>query len=171
MTLKRTAIARTTPLARGGKVKARRDGQRRARHPFPLPTPGERITEADVVTELHAFGPQAALCRITKCAACWWVAVGGRYGARLDWSLLPSGVSEAHHEPHRGLKGEALDRDTMPLCAAHHRTGNGDTVRHLLRSDPADSRRFYALLPFPWPVVVAEMRRRVALLTKASETP
>ena len=166
--MNRSAPLRRTPISRGtSKLGARKGPQRRVVHPFPLPTPGEVVTLEDVRLEHHAFGPQADLCRRTKCAACWWVAVGGRYGARLDWSLLPSGISEAHHEPHRGLKGEALDRDTMPLCAPHHRTGNGDTVRHLLRTDPTDSRRFYALLPFPWPAVVAEMRRRVAL-TKAS---
>ncbi len=170
MTLKRTAIARTTPLARGGKVKARGDGQRRAGHPFPLPTPGERIAAANIVTELHAFGPQAALCRRTECAACFAVQAwrtGWPRTLALRWERLvthdDTGHSEAHHEPHRSTRGDSLDRDTIPLCAAHHRTGNGDCVRHLLRSDATDSRRFYSLLPFDWRAVRDEMRRRTAL--------
>ena len=175
--MNRSAPMRRTPInRRTSKLGARKGPQRRAVHPFPLPTPGQVVTLEDVRLELLAFGPQAELCRRTECAACFWVRIAR---ARvnpitvIDWTYLPEvgpGTSEAHHEPHRGLKGEALDRDTMPLCAAHHRTGNGDTVRHLLRTDPTDAQRFYGVLPFHWPAVVAEMRRPVAP-TKASETP
>jgi hypothetical protein len=165
-----TARERVMETPRGAMPAKRKGGQRRVVHPFPLPTPGERITEADVRTELHAFGPQAELCRKTMCAACF--AVGqwrmSSWGGPVDWSRLPSfavRTSVAHHEPRRGLKGEALDRDCMPLCPAHHTEGNGDTVRHRLRSDARDAATFYALLPFDWRAVVAEMRRRVALNT------
>jgi hypothetical protein len=71
--MKRSALQRHTPMQRGGVLPARRSGgQRRALHPLPLPT-GEPITEADVRTELFAFGPQAELCRRTECAACFAV--------------------------------------------------------------------------------------------------
>lgn len=165
--MKRTALARVTPLARTGALPAKRKGgQRRSQHPFPIPT-GEVITEADVRTELHAFGLQAELCRRTICAACFAVERWrlSSWGGPIDWTELPTftvRTSMAHHEPHRGLKGESLDRDTMPLCPAHHTEGNGDTVRHLLRSDAIDSARFYSLLPFDWRAVITEMRRRVA---------
>lgn len=156
-------------IKRHTRLRQKRAGQRRALHPFPLPT-GERITLADVRTELHAFGPQAELCRKTMCAACFAVEQWrlSSWGGPLDWGRLPSltvRVSQAHHEPHRSTKGESLDRDTMPLCPAHHTEGNGDCVRHLLRSDATDAARFYGLLPFDWRAVVAEMRRRVALQT------
>jgi hypothetical protein len=170
--MKRTALMRRTPLARGGALPAKRDGgQRRSVHPIQLPAHGEVITEADVRTELYAFGPQAELCRHTECAACFAVRMwrgGWPRDLALPWAELQTAdvkVSLPHHEPHRSTKGESLDRDTMPLCAAHHTDGNGDTVRHLLRSDAIDSARFYALLPFDWRAVVAEMQRRTALQT------
>lgn len=163
-------LTRSAPPKRHTRLKQRRTEPRRVVHPFPLPTPGEVITLADVETELHAFGPQADLCRRTECAACFAVRLwrnGFPRDRPLPWSLLITGsevVSHAHHEPHRGLKGESLDRDTMPLCAAHHtdEVGNGDAVRHRHRSDKRDAASFYDHLPFRWQDVVAEMQRRSA---------
>jgi hypothetical protein len=168
-----------SPIKRHARLKQRRAEPRRARHPFPLPSPGQVITLADVHTELYAFGPQAELCRVTMCAACFAVEQWRltTWGGPLDWSRLPTftvRVSRAHHEPHRGTTGEQLDDACMPLCDMHHTEGNGDCVRHLLRSDALDSARFYGLLPFDWRAVIKEMRRRVALTkpaAAASETP
>ena len=171
--MNRSAPMRRTPLARGtSKLGARKGPQRRVVHPFPLPTPGQVVTLEDVRLELYAFGPQAELCRRTMCAACFAVETWRRtrWGGPIDWTLLPEtgpGSSEAHHEPGRGLLADVLDSATYSLCPPHHRLGNGDTVRHLLRSDAVDARRFYGILPFHWPDPIKEMRRRVAL-TKAS---
>ncbi len=150
-------------------IKARpKNKPRRVAHPFPLPEPGQVITLADVAHELHAFGPQAELCRRTECAACFAVrmwAAGYRRDQALPWAMLRTAderVSDPHHEPHRGLRGKSLDRDTMPLCRRHHTDGVGHCVRHRIRSDKLDAASFYKLLPFDWRAVVAEMRRRVA---------
>jgi hypothetical protein len=169
--MNRSAPMRRTPLARGtSKLGTRKGPQRRVVHPFPLPTPGQVVTLEDVRLELHAFGPQAELCRRTMCVACFAVATwrASTWGGPIDWTLLPEtgpGSSEAHHEPGRGLSAKRLDRACIGLCPPHHRTGNGDTVRHLLRTDALDARRFYSLLPFPWWDARDEMRRRAALLT------
>lgn len=164
-------ITRSAPPKRHTRLKQRRTEPRRVVHPFPLPT-GEVITLADVETELHAFGPQAEMCRHTGCAACFYVAwtrSGGR--GPVNWAMLPTYSekrSDAHHEPHRGTKGKSRDRDTMPLCRKHHTDGVGDCVRHRLRSDKRDAAAFYSLLPFDWRAVVDEMRRRTA--NKPKET-
>ena len=148
MTLSRSAPMRRTPLARGDSKLGARSKPRRVVHPFPLPEPGQVITLADVEHELHAFGPQAELCRRTECAACFAVRLwraGHPRGKALPWEDLQTAdvrVSDPHHEPHRGTKGESLDRDTMPLCRRHHTDGVGCLrVRHRVRSPGAVLKR------------------------------
>lgn len=170
--MKRTAIERRTPLARGEKKLGARSKShpRRTRHPLPLPT-GKPVVLADVESETTAFGPQAKLCELTECAACfavrWWRR-GHPRNAALPWHLLEAGrdkVSIAHHEPHRSTTCKSTDRDTYPLCRKHHTDGVGKCVRHLLRSDATDAASFYRLLPFDWQAARDEMRLRVKLQT------
>ena len=52
------------------------------------------------------FGAQAARCRSLPCSVC--VALRLQQVTR----------TEAHHEPPRSRGG--ADRDTLPLCSAHH---------------------------------------------------
>lgn len=162
-------MKRHTQRKRGKGLPVKRSGPaRRVVHPFPLPTHGEVITLADVETEQHAFGPQADLCRRTECAACFAVRLwrdGWPQDRALPWGELTEHaerVSDPHHEPHRGLRGESLDRDTIPLCRPHHTDGVGKCVRHRVRSDKRDAAAFYSLLPFDWQAARDEMRRRVA---------
>jgi hypothetical protein len=181
--MNRSAPMRRTPLARGtSKLGARKGPPRRTRHALPLPDGTPRVTLGEAEGEAFAFGPQSDLCKVTECAACFAVKHwrgGWPRNLPLPWTELgrASEPSIPHHEPHRSTTVASHDRDTYPLCRAHHTDGNGDTVRHLLRTDGPDVRRFYAILPFDWRTAIAEMRRRVALLTHpvvdttASETP
>jgi hypothetical protein len=151
------------------RIKARRTEPRRTRHPFPLPNGEPRVTLAEAEGEAFAFGPQSDLCKVTECAACFAVRhwrAGWPRSRALPWDELQVAavrVSVPHHEPHRSTTCNSHDRDTYPLCPAHHTDGPGHCVRHRLRVDPIDMPAFYSLLPFDWRAVVAEMRRRVAL--------
>lgn len=160
-------------------IKRRREQPRRARHPLPLPNGEPRVTLGEAEGEAFAFGPQAKLCKITECAACFAVrrwSHGHPRSRPLPWAELleyEDEVSVPHHEPHRSTTCSSFDCDTYPLCRTHH-TDGWDCCRHRLRADGPDMRSFYALLPFDWRAVVAEMRRRVALTkpvpATASET-
>jgi hypothetical protein len=134
--VKRTGIARTTPLARGDSKLGARKGKRRSRHPMALPPVDG--SPAVLLLDEHqgdpvAFGRQAELCRGTVCCACfarWWRTAYGRQA--IDWTQLPTIVdetrSEAHHEPPIGLRRESDDDDTIPLCLMHHGR-KGDPAR------------------------------------------
>lgn len=71
--------------------------------------------------DAEAFGEQAELCRRLPCACCSW----GVY-AHPDGSLtneekaaeIGRFQSDPHHIPTRGAGGK--DKDTVPLCRAHH---------------------------------------------------
>lgn len=71
------------------------------------------------------FAGQADLCRKTACAACTSVLSACRTrgehmqeARRLDEAGCRPMHPEPHHEPSRGAGG--TDRDTVPLCHAHH---------------------------------------------------
>jgi hypothetical protein len=137
-----------------------------------LPT-GKPVTEADLLGEAVAFGPQAELCRRTRCVACFAVAEWRRAGGRriaIDWLRLPTydaghllTPSHPHHEPPRSTRADSHDEDTIPLCATHHFEGVGACVRHRIGfADEENAARFYGLLPFDWQAARDEMRRRTA---------
>lgn len=170
--MKRTAIQRHTPLGRGSSKLGARKEPRRTRHALPLPPRegGYRVTLGEAEGEAFAKGPQAALCERTECAACFAVRLwrnGFPRTRALPWSLLITGeaelVSIAHHEPYRSTTCDSHDEDTYPLCRKHH-TDGWDCCRHRQRSNVTDMRSFYALLPFDWRAVIAEMRRRTKSL-------
>lgn len=164
--MKRTAIARTTPLARGGKVKARREGQRRTAHPMPLPSEIREQQHGEPVRR----GPQHRECQRTACCVCftlWWRRVHGERDASgavimPDWTALPrlgddAPDGDSHHEP-EGI--HATDDRTVPLCRAHHTLGF--FARHVV-----GPKRFWAYFRINPNEVRDEMRRRTAL-TKAT---
>lgn len=165
--MKRTALARVTPLARTGALPPKRkDGQRRTRHPMPLPPiDGTPVTLHEDAGEAVAFGPQAQLCRETMCAACFAMEC---WSMRLPlrWERLPSneGLSRTvpHHEPPMGRTVASDDDDTLPLCWGHH-TGGGLVARHHHDDDPD---AFYEAVNIPsWRAVRDEMRLRTKLKT------
>ncbi len=185
MTLKRTAIARTTPLARGGKVKARREGKpRRTRAPIPQPT---RDGSAPILDEHQgapvAFGPQAELCRATMCVACYatrwasWHTRRGRAVPPIDWTQLPAAEpgqrSEAHHEPPMGNAVASDDDDTIGLCRrCHGRKGEparSFAARHSTRFEH-DPDGFYRAVDMRdgYQGARDEMRRRTAAITRTT---
>ena len=104
-------LQRKTPIRRTGGLKR---------------TPMKREnTERAAKRRAEAFGEQAEACRLLPCVACW--ATDDRLGAwefvmsdalHPDRVCLVFGNSDPHHEPTRAAGGK--DKDTVPLCRAHH---------------------------------------------------
>lgn len=98
-------LTRKTPLRRTGGLKR---------------TPMKRVNkERKARRDAEAFGEQAELCRRIPCVVCWDELFGQPTGAHLDDpEIITPGCSEPHHIPTRGAGG--IDKDTVPLCRAHH---------------------------------------------------
>ena len=105
--MKRTGLKRKTPLRRTGGLK-RVNKERKARR------------------DAEAFGHQAGLCRQMPCVACELLKYPGmateawsQYAARTMRAPVTAWFgSDPHHIPTRGAGG--IDKDTVPLCRAHH---------------------------------------------------
>lgn len=154
-------------MERASYIRRRRPGQRRTRHPMSLPGSGHASESAGAAVRR---GPQHALCQRTACCVCfalWWRRVHGERDGEgrvtvPDWTQLPAlddhaFDNDSHHEP-EGIHAE--DGKTVPLCPPHH-TG-GFYARHAV-----GPRRFWGYFRITSDDVIAEMQRRVALLTEA----
>lgn len=171
--MKRTALARKTPLERTGRLKQRRHGPpRRTRHPIRLPA--SPAPEDDYEGDPVAFGLQSEICKATQCCVCWAFSMRGilpmveRGGVWVvDWTQLPEapyGSSHPHHEPRRGLGCDSDDDDTLPLCAWHHVEGYGAARHHEVRQGWAlveiSANAYFGHFGIDWTAVIREMRRR-----------
>jgi hypothetical protein len=98
--MKRTPLQRRTPIQRRSRVKrfnAERMGKRR----------------------VQCFGEQAQLCRRLPCCVCrrkYWAMTVSTFITCPN--VQADDMCHAHHEPPRSCGGK--DRDTVPLCFAHH---------------------------------------------------
>jgi len=100
--LKRSPLKRSTkPLKRTGKPKAKRSG----------PPRRGRMRDAKYL----------AYIRSLTCSVCLSIAREMQVVIPFSHRLLLR--SEAAHVGERGLGQKCSDRETVPLCATHHRTG------------------------------------------------